>query len=87
LCPREQEPHERRTRQVLKRHDSFLKGPGRRRDERAEAKLEELWRGPDPKREVAGHLFRDKVRRGRPRGRRNDVGGAPQADKALLAGH
>ena len=28
-CPREQEPHERRTRVVLDRSGSFLKGPGR----------------------------------------------------------
>jgi len=34
-----------------------------------------------------GWWFAVKVRRGRPRGRRDDVGGAPEASKALLAGY
>jgi len=86
-CPREQEPHERRTRKALERPVSFLKGPCRRRGARAEAKLKAL--------------KRDQLHEGRSRDSRsttrsdeenpevvtNDVGGALEANKALLAGH
>jgi hypothetical protein len=40
-----------------------------------------------PRGKIAGLTFRGKVQRGTPRGRSSDVGGAPEANKALLVGH
>jgi len=55
-CPWEQEPQERRTRRHLERLGSFLKGTGRRRGERAEAKPEHSEEAPNPTRADRGTL-------------------------------
>jgi hypothetical protein len=88
LCSREQEPHERQTREVPTRSGSFLKGPARRNG-RAGGERSSQHSGEDrtPGGKLAGLRSRGKVRRGIPRGRRSDVGGAPEANKALLDGH
>jgi len=62
-------------------------GACRRRGARAEADPGTLERHRTPRGQIVGLTFCDKAWRGIPRGRANDVGGAPEANKALLAGH
>jgi len=62
-------------------------GAGRRRGTRVEADPGTLKRHRTPRGQIVGLTFCDKAWRGIPRGRASDVGGAPEANKALLAGH
>jgi hypothetical protein len=74
--------------QVPERVVSFLKGAARRTDERAEGEAQSTLERTRPQEGSSQDArLASTVRRGTPRGRRNDVGGAPEANKALLVGH
>jgi len=88
LCPWEQEPHERRTRKALERLGSFFEGAAPEKGRAGGGEARELWRG------IELHEGRSRDSRSttrfdekNPEVVTNDVGGAPEANKALLAGH
>ena len=88
MCSREQEPHERQTRTVPERVVSFLKGAARRTDERAEGEAHKTLERTRPQ-EGSSRGIRSATRSDEedPEVVTNDVGGAPEATKALLVGH